>query len=210
MNTLLRLPLKKTNASPFFTDSTVINFNSLTRIPVPQMVCKIRLRRLLPLLSAADNSRLYSSLVSSFSSEQKICRCYLMVFIFKYSHPAKIKKLLIDAIIELILRTAYSSDSKCSLYLIANSFGYSLSSCILPECLNITQILFDSVFAFFLKPQIVPEFIYSFFCYNQLVHNDSLQSYMCIVFNSNAYSILYIALNRININETVRKPIKRT
>ena len=79
IKTLLRLPLQKTNASPFLTDSTVMNFNSLTRIPVPQMVCKIRLRRLLPLLSAAFNNLLYSSLVSSFSSEQKICRCSLMV-----------------------------------------------------------------------------------------------------------------------------------
>ena len=41
---LLRLSLQKTTASPFLTASTVMNCNSLTRIPVPQIVCKIMFR----------------------------------------------------------------------------------------------------------------------------------------------------------------------
>ena len=55
-------------------------------------------------------------------------------------------------------------------------FGYCLCSCILPECFNVTHILFDGVFAFFLKSQIVSEFIYSFFGYNKLIHNDPVHN----------------------------------
>ena len=58
------------------------------------------------------------------------------------------KKLLIDAIIELTLRTAYSFDSRFSLYAIASSF---VITCVPAYCQNalISRIYFSMVFSLF-------------------------------------------------------------
>lgn len=69
----LVFPLSETVACPLRTASTVIDCSSLTRMPVPQIVCKIRQRRSLCFLSAVRHSRSYSAFVSSFSSGQKSC-----------------------------------------------------------------------------------------------------------------------------------------
>ena len=73
INTARVFDLQETTASPFFTASTVIKRSSLTLIPVPHIVCKIRFRRSLFFCCASRQRRKYSAFVNSFSSGQKVC-----------------------------------------------------------------------------------------------------------------------------------------
>lgn len=68
INTDLVFDLQLTIASPQVAASTVIYCSSLIRIPVPQMVCKIRFSRSLCLLFASQQSLMYSALLSSLAS----------------------------------------------------------------------------------------------------------------------------------------------
>lgn len=105
-------PLQLTCASCRFRACTVIYCNSLTRIPVEQIVCRIKARRLSPLLCAVSTSLKYSSRVSSLFLSQKICLC---CFIRRTRHsytPIYANILFTATNIELMLDTAYFSSTR--------------------------------------------------------------------------------------------------
>ena len=77
-----------TVASPLCNDSTVIYCSSLTRMPVPQMVCMIRYRRSFCLAFAVSSRRRYSARVSSFSCGQKMVLCCLLPCVTEWAEQA--------------------------------------------------------------------------------------------------------------------------
>ena len=103
INTLRLLPLQETIASPQLIASTVINSNSLTRMPVPQIVWISRDRRSFFLCSAARTSAIYSCFVSSRSSEQYVFRCTLNCLMHISVQPTNLRKVFSAAIMELAL-----------------------------------------------------------------------------------------------------------
>lgn len=99
-------PLLLISALPILTASAVINRNSETRMPVVQMVCKIRGNRSLPSCLATLTKRVYSARVNSFFSSRNRAFWSFSERTVNSRHSIKERKPLIAANMELTVAGA--------------------------------------------------------------------------------------------------------
>lgn len=101
-----RLPLLLTSARPERTASAEIKRSSETRMPVAQMVCKIRARLSSPFRWAASTNRAYSALDNSRRSSRNKGRWIFSRRTVRACQPIKRRKPLTAALISQNRRQA--------------------------------------------------------------------------------------------------------